>query len=474
MRTSLLGNWQHGAARAAAIAAFAALVGFAPVASQACVGDCNSDNEVTVNEILVMVNIALGTAQLSACTRGDGNGDQEITVDEIVSAVNNALGSCPVSEGHCGDGTTQTAQGEECDDGGICIGGSNAGTACTSDANCNGNGVCLGGVALGKSCASDSDCPESECVRCKTSGGDGCASNCTLETEIDYNLVPGIVDGLSVRPGTSGAVVNGDPLTIPLAITGQQKLIVGKSRNGLIPFVIPAASVQFPQIRVSNLACACVRGVPFQTCGGTIFEADGTTFSQSCTPGFPGEMACPSNKPCAYVHGPGNSASGNVSCGEGAVGLTGVNVSITQDGGGPGEPNGPRIVTLEGEGPVGSAQLVNSTAIGTQVGACTPTFCLDTDPPSARGNPQTLPFTTGRACSTVFNANDDTTFDIDCNNPGNQGVGTGCCTNGATANCANLLASPPVLTGFSAVGAFPAPDQPTVGDIAVTTQFVAQ
>ncbi|MFI5398293.1 MAG: hypothetical protein ACHQ9S_22375 [Candidatus Binatia bacterium] len=59
-----------------------------------CVGDCNGDHTVTVDEILTMVNIALGNVSLSACLAGDANGDRRITVDEILAAVNRALTGC--------------------------------------------------------------------------------------------------------------------------------------------------------------------------------------------------------------------------------------------------------------------------------------------------------------------------------------------------------------------------------------------
>ena len=59
-----------------------------------CVGDCTGGGQVTVDEILTMVNIALGTVQVSGCNAGDVNGDGEITVDEILTAVNNALTGC--------------------------------------------------------------------------------------------------------------------------------------------------------------------------------------------------------------------------------------------------------------------------------------------------------------------------------------------------------------------------------------------
>jgi hypothetical protein len=62
--------------------------------SGSCVGDCNNNRSVTVDELLTMVNIALGNAAVSLCTPGDANGDQKITVDEILAAVNHALNGC--------------------------------------------------------------------------------------------------------------------------------------------------------------------------------------------------------------------------------------------------------------------------------------------------------------------------------------------------------------------------------------------
>jgi hypothetical protein len=63
--------------------------------SHTCVGDCGRNGQVTVDEILTMVNIALGTEDLATCELGDAGGDSRITVDEILMAVNNALRGCP-------------------------------------------------------------------------------------------------------------------------------------------------------------------------------------------------------------------------------------------------------------------------------------------------------------------------------------------------------------------------------------------
>jgi len=52
---------------------------------------------VDVDEILTMVNIALGNANVDICPAGNANHDAKITVDEILTAVNNALNGCPTN-----------------------------------------------------------------------------------------------------------------------------------------------------------------------------------------------------------------------------------------------------------------------------------------------------------------------------------------------------------------------------------------
>jgi hypothetical protein len=60
-----------------------------------CVGDCNHDGVVTVDEILMLVDFALQEASPSACPVSDEDGNQQITIDEILKAVYNALNGCP-------------------------------------------------------------------------------------------------------------------------------------------------------------------------------------------------------------------------------------------------------------------------------------------------------------------------------------------------------------------------------------------
>jgi pimeloyl-ACP methyl ester carboxylesterase len=59
----------------------------------ACIGDCDDSTIVTVDEIITLVNVALGTAQPLACPNGlPVGGDVNVTV--IIQAVNHALNGC--------------------------------------------------------------------------------------------------------------------------------------------------------------------------------------------------------------------------------------------------------------------------------------------------------------------------------------------------------------------------------------------
>jgi hypothetical protein len=59
-----------------------------------CVGDCNGDGQVTIDEVLLGVNIALGSAPLANCKVLDRNSDGVVTVDEMLAAVAAAVGGC--------------------------------------------------------------------------------------------------------------------------------------------------------------------------------------------------------------------------------------------------------------------------------------------------------------------------------------------------------------------------------------------
>jgi len=67
------------------------------VAQVPCAGDCDGGGDVTVNEIIVLVNIDLGTADNSACPNGIVPPGATVDITLIVKAVSNALNNCPAS-----------------------------------------------------------------------------------------------------------------------------------------------------------------------------------------------------------------------------------------------------------------------------------------------------------------------------------------------------------------------------------------
>jgi hypothetical protein len=62
-----------------------------------CVGNCDQNQSVALDELLVVVRIALGELSLGFCPVFASNNEDLVTVDELVTAVNNALSECPVS-----------------------------------------------------------------------------------------------------------------------------------------------------------------------------------------------------------------------------------------------------------------------------------------------------------------------------------------------------------------------------------------
>lgn len=554
-------TWYRSGCLTAVTVALALTVGAAPRAARAATcsaGDCNADGTVTVDELATMAGIELGVFQASKCTSGIPGGGNKVTVENVVDSINNAIHGCGMAR--CGNGVPET--GEDCDPGGTCIGNAKAGTACTSDEVCCSNatctgpkdgGVCDAGPKQGAACTANTDCPDSACVRCKVFGGNGCAANCTNETDFVFNLVPGQVDldtGVTLIAGTSGAVVHGQVLTLPLPIgngcvggptpgapctttddcgaggvcdPATQTFKVGKpSADGSIPVVVKADSVKFPRIDVGGLACACVRGVAQKTCGGTIFDADGVTQTIFCTAAFgscdstnhcanapavscstgadcEGDTLCSktaSALPCTLVHGAGNSATGFIGCG--AAGLPAVDFKTTQNAGGCGNPptcttRTPQapVITLMTMGTPGSSIVLNTTAIGTAVGACTGSdatvygpdgvICTDDDPQASRGTPQTIPLTTGQSCASVTSANfDDVSItglcqaspgticsvDADC---GGSDKCIPICATGSPLSCSALAQG--MFPGGSLAGGFISLGQPTIGDIVVTNAF---
>jgi hypothetical protein len=65
-----------------------------PLVTATCDGDCDGSGDVTVVEIITMLNITLGTAGPSACPNGIPAG-AKVDISLIIQAVNHALNQCP-------------------------------------------------------------------------------------------------------------------------------------------------------------------------------------------------------------------------------------------------------------------------------------------------------------------------------------------------------------------------------------------
>jgi hypothetical protein len=60
---------------------------------EVCTGNCNGDGSVMVDELITLVNIALGTMPPSGCPQGIPAGES-VDVALLVRAVNAALNGC--------------------------------------------------------------------------------------------------------------------------------------------------------------------------------------------------------------------------------------------------------------------------------------------------------------------------------------------------------------------------------------------
>lgn len=60
--------------------------------------DCDLSGEVTVDEVILGVNIALGTGDVASCREADGDGDEQVSVDEVILGVTAALSGVPAPE----------------------------------------------------------------------------------------------------------------------------------------------------------------------------------------------------------------------------------------------------------------------------------------------------------------------------------------------------------------------------------------
>jgi hypothetical protein len=67
-----------------------------PTVASTCPGDCNGDRVVSVNELVLGVDIALDLAPLADCPALDANDDGEAGIEDVVGAVGSAVDGCPM------------------------------------------------------------------------------------------------------------------------------------------------------------------------------------------------------------------------------------------------------------------------------------------------------------------------------------------------------------------------------------------
>ena len=196
-----------------------------------CSGDCDGDRVVTVDELILGVNIVLEMRPVGACS-AFANSEGVVDIAQLIMGVNSALEGCPV----CGNGRLEGD--ETCDDGNR-VGGDGCAANCTGEDRRTyliAGGTCVGGLNDGASCQTQDDCP----------GGVG----------------PTPCDSATVQAGN---------FAIPLLLAGQEVLTTGRARasdpNGTLPVVIKAADVHFDPVRLVGVECVCVRAVALEAFG---------------------------------------------------------------------------------------------------------------------------------------------------------------------------------------------------------------
>jgi Putative Ig domain len=69
----------------------------APSYAAACIGDCNGDGRVQVDELVVCVDIGLGGRAATECPTLDDDENGDVSISELVGAVTSMLEGCPTT-----------------------------------------------------------------------------------------------------------------------------------------------------------------------------------------------------------------------------------------------------------------------------------------------------------------------------------------------------------------------------------------
>ncbi len=317
-------------------------------------------------------------------------------------------------------------------------------------------------------------------------GGDGCATNCTLEQ----------VRFATLDPARSETFIelNAFPVAVPLA--GASTVITGTARDvevrspdgeivskpGEIPVVLKADEFHIAPATVTGLVCLCLRGAAtpsfgsgnmgagFLGCGPNGFERPvdyRLVQDHNTTPGSAG-------------NGGGEQLADDPECNDRVVGPSGESSAACREGTGaecrapqsihPGVCNSPRVLELAGGTGARGAGLIDSrvsVSILQDGGVCTsrrfpngicrfPDYgpdCLPcTDDDADVAAPQDLVLTTGMASGAVIDA---------LNSPG---LTIEAAAAGTAFDCEALEADAARFGGGALAGARPSLDARTIGD----------
>ncbi len=404
--------------RVAAILAIALPV-WATVAGGQCetAGECFCDERGTIGiaQLVRGVNVVLGLASCPASppTPNPTNTPTHSptrtptrTPTEIVSTcADPPSGASPI----CGDGVCHLP--EQCDIGGICVGGSNDLAPCTSPSDCPG-GKCT--VVTGR----------------RAVGDDTCSANCTIA---------------NVRTAAFGseseALIQTVGFAVPFEIKGSQTFRIGAPRpdatidiNGEVTFGpddVPVVSrpddINIEPSIIPSLVCACVRGIEVPafgasiagagviSCGNTRNNTDITTIQDHHTDPLSGFEIVPE---CSLAADP--------ECDDVRETVFGVHSSAFRerpipDSAHEGVCNSPQQLEFSGSGPRGSALMFTNTAIGllSDAGTCDMSIAGQSPCPEPSYGPDCIPctdddldlgvpliyaLTTGTAQGIVYNA----------------------------------------------------------------------
>jgi hypothetical protein len=125
---------------AAVLGALLAVAASSVARAQTCPGDCNGDGVISVDEMIVAANIALGTLSLRACPSVDRNGDGVVGIDEALTTVGGGVTGCGQAHARSGRSADPPAQIEL----GVVAG--SAGAQVTVDATLHTMGNVVAGV----------------------------------------------------------------------------------------------------------------------------------------------------------------------------------------------------------------------------------------------------------------------------------------------------------------------------------------